>query len=247
MKKATILTSLFAFMLCFVINSCTNEDELTALTPKVSAVSHRLSAEQAQQNALKFVNNVLTTRGGANNITVSEVKAISAKKTLTHSSADSINLDTLYYVVNFDNNNGFVIASSDDREPPVFAFIEEGTYEESEDSVSGDVMFKKEVTYNAGYEGFICALQEIETKKRTEYHKNPDEDDHLFDGGITGPTFDDTPGDRYNTFKVMSPLLKTKWGQTTYLTYCPENYTGCVITAVSQICSYLKHHMTFIG
>jgi hypothetical protein len=84
--------------------------------------SHRLTAEAAIRNSLDFINNIgKVTRSTKAPLSVSEVKAIGYKNELTRSINDSINLDSLFYIVNFDNNEGFVIASSDDRETPVFA------------------------------------------------------------------------------------------------------------------------------
>lgn len=39
-----------------------------------------------------------------------------------------VNLDSLFYIINFKDNKGFAIASSDDREVPIFALVEEGNY-----------------------------------------------------------------------------------------------------------------------
>lgn len=47
-------------------------------------------------------------------------------------------------------------------------------------------------------------------------------------------------GRKPDKFEVMYPLLKTKWDQTTYNSYCSGHKTGCVVTAISQICSFLK-------
>ena len=234
MKKTILL-----FCMTIVIASCSNENLFNGVNPVKKSSVHKITPEQAQQNALEFVNKVNTTRGYANYVKVSEVKAISANKSLTRSVSDSINLDTLFYVVNFENDNGFIIASSDDRETPVFAYIEEGNYEETEDSIVGDTMYITDSTYNAGYEAYMCALQEIEVNNRVLHHKNP-EDDELYDGVVPGPITGDGITADNNVFHVMSPLLKTKWGQIKYMDYCPGNYTGCVVTAVSQICSYIE-------
>lgn len=242
MKK---LAFSFILFLCMTFFSCSNENNYCAEKPVLLKTSHRISTEQAQQNALEFVNRIFTTRGCPISVSVSEVKAISANKSLTRSVNDSINLDTLFYVVNFENENGFIIASSDDREIPIFAYIEEGNYEETEDSIAGDTLFITDSTYNAGFESFMCALQEIEINNRTKYHKNP-EDDELYDGVVPGPiTGGGITGHKSEVFDIMEPLLKTKWGQFMYNKYCPEDYTGCVVTAVSQICSYLKAPHSF--
>jgi hypothetical protein len=51
---------------------------------------------------------------------------------------------------------------------------------------------------------------------------------------------EEDPNQSTRVYKVMKPLLVTKWGQYTYASYCPNFTTGCVMTAVSQICSFLS-------
>ena len=56
-----------------------------------------------------------TSRAGQNLPNVAEVKAFSVDEGSTRAEDNSINLDSLFYVINFADNKGFVIASSDDR------------------------------------------------------------------------------------------------------------------------------------
>ena len=189
---------------------------------------------------MEFINSLNgTTRSKLDNDKIGSVKAISASNRFTRSSAnESINLDTLFYVVNFENDNGFVIASSDKREIPVFAYVEEGTYEDI-DSIP-DEQERPQMEENNGYLSFICNLQELVINNRTLSHKDPNNYDLLiYDGNIIGG--DMPPINSPETInEVQQPLLLTKWGQNTYNDYCNGCPTGCVITAVSQICSYLQ-------
>jgi hypothetical protein len=181
--------------------------------------THRITAEQAKQNALTFVGQFgVTTRTNGHALSIAEVKAISANEGFTRSMNDSVNLDTLFYVVNFDNNMGFVVAASDDRETPVFAYIEEGNYKEKD-------------MHNNGFDAFMNALIEKESDNRVEQTLIVDEES-IVGGGNSNYKPD--------KFEVMYPLLKTQWDQSTYNTYCPGPYTGCVVTAIAQICSFLK-------
>ena len=236
MKKVFIcMCSVF---LSIVIASCSNDNLFNEVTPVMKKSVHRITAEQAQQNALEFVNNFsVTTRGTTSTLKVSGVKAISGGGTITRSDGDSINTDSLFYIVNFEDNNGFVIAATDDRETPVFAYIEEGSYEE--DSLANGNLYVGTETGNAGYDAFLSSLIDMEIDNRTQYHKNPD-DDELYDGYEPGPiTGGGITADR-DKFEVMSPLLKTKWGPYSYVAYNNNEPTGCTINAVTQICSYIE-------
>jgi hypothetical protein len=227
MKKKRIYRVLSFFLLCSAVicmMSCSSYVEDTNTVSFNQPKSHRITAEQAMQNAINFVGQIQApTRSNGIPLTVAEVKAIGINEGLTRSSNENFNMDSLFYIVNFANKQGFVIAASDDRETPIFAYIEEGSYEEDD-------------TLNNGYQAFIDALidEELSNQARQERIKNNPGDDSIDKRGIGCPNY------RPNKFEVMFPLLKTKWGQRYYATYCPNQITGCVVTAVAQICSFLK-------
>lgn len=221
------------------MSSCSNYDELEAeVANNATPATHRLTAEQAQQNALDFVNKLgMTTRSNGKFLTVSEVKAIGVGNSITRSENDSLDLDSLFYVVNFNDDNGFVIASSDDRETPVFAYIEDGNYSEED-------------TLNNGYKAFMYSLieKELSIRQGKELDEENPNDSSLMSTITTRnikPIDEDDPHNApyisENKYEVMLPLLKTKWNQgKPYNTYCSNCPTGCVVTAISQICSFLK-------
>lgn len=218
MKKVFFMMSL-ALMAIFVI-SCTNDNLMEDVNDiRVESPSHRLTAEQAGQNALDFVKKFKTeTRAGRTDLKISEIKAIGNNNEVTRSNG-SVCFDSLFYVVNFADNQGFVIAAADDRDETIFAYVEEGNYEEE--------------TTNNGFDEFMDALCSLQTSRGIQ----------RFDTQEEFMVIDPNEGDanRFYLFEVMSPLLVTKWGQWTYNTYCPQNTpTGCVPTAISQICSFLN-------
>lgn len=114
--------------------SCSNDNFLEERdNPNTTIISHRITAEQAKLNALEFVNNYnKETRNSNFSLTVSEVKAFNIKSHNTRFSNDFESFDSLFYIVNFDDNKGFVIAASDNRETPIYAYIEEGNYNETD-------------------------------------------------------------------------------------------------------------------
>lgn len=221
MKKKVNLGKTALTILSCMIFSCTSYDIPENYVDDVPKnQSHRLTAEQAKQNALEFIAMYgRTTRGDDKNIEVLEVKAIGKEQDKTRSISNSVNLDSLFYIVNFDNNNGFVIAASDDREIPVFAYVEEGNYNDS--------------IVNSGYDRFVNSLIEAEIENRNNQEEIRDFAD--------SPLIPIESGENKDEFEIMYPLLCTKWNQTLYSSYCPGQYTGCVPTAISQICSFLEY------
>lgn len=220
-----MISSLLCLCAIFCMSACSlYEEEGDNIIAFEQPRNHRITVEQAKQNAINFVSQLITpTRGLTTPLTVSEVKSIGLREGITRSTNDSVNMDSLFYIVNFANKQGFVIASSDDRETPIFAFVEEGNYEEDD-------------TLNNGYEAFIDALIDDELHKRIkkEYFQEDVSNNLVGEGGGGNTNY------RSDKFEVMYPLLKTKWNQTTYAQYCPGDYTGCVVTAIAQICSFLK-------
>ncbi len=223
------------FLLPFVLlglMSCSNDAE----EAPVSSIfpSHRISVTQAKENVLDFVSHVnARTRTSFKNIKIADVHAVSLSGKATRSTGSSVSLDTLFYVVNFEDSCGFAIAASDDREQSVYALAEEGNYS-----------YNEEDTTNNGFLAFVSALIEQIVYNRSN-----------LDGAVS-PPFDPStpaiggPGDNdYYTgflslpdkFEVMPPLLVTKWHQEKpYNLYCKGYLTGCVATAISQISSFLE-------
>lgn len=98
MKRIIKSVFLVTFCLCHIIISCTKEEFGHEEQSTTNESIYRLSPEQAQKNALEFINSLNgTTRSKLDNDKIGSVKAISASNRFTRSSAnESINLDTLF-------------------------------------------------------------------------------------------------------------------------------------------------------
>lgn len=211
-----------------VIASCSNENLFNEVNPVKKSSVHKITPEQAQQNALEFVNKVNTTRSGLKIITVSNIIPIVNNIAITRSEGDSICIDTLLYAINFEDNRGFVLASADDRTEPVIAYVEQGRFDEDDYTCLTDTA-SIDSTNNSGYNNFMRNVLDIYLHDVGIYHKNIDIDIDWH--GPTALSYE---------FEQMKPLLKTKWGQISYNDYCDECPTGCAATAFAQICSYLE-------
>lgn len=218
MKTTKLISSILVgclFMAC-------SQNDLILNADNQVATNHRISIEQAKTNALNFANKVNsgTRNGSSKSLEIGNVQAISLPQSTTRSTGDSINLDTLLYIVNFADSCGFVIAGTDDREDPIYAYIEEGNYS-----------WEDADTLNSGFNAFLYALLE---SKSYDYQR----DVEIIPGDDGGGAGGGTP----NRFVVKYPLLVTKWGQDNpYNNYVPNNCpTGCVVTAIAQILSFLE-------
>ena len=228
--------TLFIILTCSIMfASCSNEDLSYTHDSASHGTNGRISIEQAKNNAMEFVNNISSkTRGSNSSLEILNIEPAVINEEITRSTDDnkSITNDTLFYVINFKNNQGYVIASAYDCLPSVVAYIENGNMKRSEvDYYIGNNNVKP--TDNPGYEAYMSTVLDIYLHDKGIYHKDPNID---LDWSGTGG------GGSYNTdeFTIIKPLLTTQWDQGSYSQYCPGPYTGCVVTAVSQICSYLK-------
>lgn len=127
---------------------------------------------------------------------------------------------TPYYVVNLDNNNGFIIVSGDDRFRPVLGYTTSGSLNDGDsmpDGLSYWLDFLSEEMSAAienGYEGAEAAPR--------------------------------AASDIYS--ESIAPLIKTKWGQTAPFNNKIPNYaTGCVATGMAQVMKYWNYPTRGIG
>ncbi|WP_036879844.1 C10 family peptidase [Xylanibacter oryzae] len=206
---------LFLILAAIGLISCNQEDQLSVNNP--SDHENKVTIEEAKANVMDFIANMNKgTRAFPSNVSIANVEAISLPRGTRASS--NVNLDTLFYVVNFKDSCGFAIASTDDREKPILALVEKGNYSYNEAD-----------TTNAGFNAFIDGMIEKEIGAKGP-RLRIDTDDESGGSSTSIP----------DKFEVMSPLLTTKWDQRSpYNKYCPGSFTGCVITAISQICSYI--------
>ena len=147
--------------------------------------------------------------------------AICIVATDTKSSTSS---DTLMYVFNYDNDEGFAIVNADARMDPFICVTESGSF--TEDGNTG----------NPAFDSYIEDVKEIIMMSRSfDYLLEPDDSLRI------DPIPYKYKVNRYEGSYVL-PLLNTKWGQRDiYGAYCPNLISGCVATAVGQIMAFHRY------
>ena len=178
-------------------------------------------SEKAKRNVLEFMLQMESeTRGLQSHRIIDSVEPYVLPSTR---SALGINGDTLFYVVNFADNNGFAIATPDDEYGGVIAFVESGSFK----------------TAICNPESGFCDLMENLVLSKVMDEKTGPETNFKDEDKM--PVVDDPSVRPQDKFEIMKPLLVTQWGQgDPYNALCPGKYTGCVATAVSQICTFLE-------
>lgn len=229
MMKLKFIYATLALLLLF---SCSVEDNLESLMQDNNEiVTYKVTQEEAQSIVQGFVDEMsfISSTRSANEMSHKEISSVYAlRKNLiqTRSGADSndfpIDLDTLMYVVNFSNDNGFVLVAADKRTEPIFAIIDEGNFNFELLSEEDNDMFLTFLDYAISTE-----LDDIEN----------------FSGNIS-QTRATSNGWTINT--KYAPILKTKWSQggennpNSYGKYCPNKTTGCTVIATAQILSHFQ-------
>lgn len=222
-RFCTALASLLLF-------SCSVENELGHSTEDDITASYTVTQEEAQiivQSLLDEISFVSSTKGTENNLReISGINVLRRNTIQTRSGTDEIpaDLDTLMYVVNFSDDNGFALVAADKRTEPVFAIIDKGNFDFGQLNEEDNDMFLTFLDYAISTE-----LEDIE---------NYGKDEPQTKAAINGWTINTT----------YAPILKTNWAQgdrrnpySSYGKYCPNFITGCAVTAAAQILSHFRN------
>lgn len=114
-----------AFFWCFALLplvSCSQDEPLETNLPETKKpVSHKLTVDEAINRSYGYILDVATPETRAVSREISSVECITSKLA-TRGGAQ----DTLLYLVNYADNAGFLLMSTDDRLYPVYAFSDTG-------------------------------------------------------------------------------------------------------------------------
>lgn len=235
LKKSIIL-----LMIGVLIASC-NKSSYETLSNAHDTLDSKnpfkVSEDEAARIAMDFVNEYdrasRTKSSGGRRI--ANIKAL-RKNILTKSDGDfnsepggddddteeladviDVEIDTLMYMVNFEDNAGFAIVAADTRTEPVLALIDEGNFDENDLDETEDIPFIGFIDYavNMEVEDIKNFEDSLSTKALSSYG--------------------------YNIIYQKAPILQTKWGQRgLYGSLCPNGTAGCGIIAAAQILSHFQ-------
>lgn len=213
------LPVLFIAAVILSISSC-NDETYTQADIKVE---QQLKKESIiAETAIKARNYFFET-DSRKSITVSGIDYI------TTYSTRSTDIDTLIYIVNFADNNGFAVLSAVDKDDPVYAVSDKGNYISGGDNPEGVEFYMQNAKALIGFE-----------RDTTNKIITPGDPSHL--------QYVELIKDTLNYVKVK-PRVQVHWGQEgIYAKYC-EHYaysynhgaTGCVPTAIGMVMSYFKY------
>ena len=220
MKKGIISMMVIALM-----TACTNQETIESV-PVLTEQSTVNNNIRSYEDALKIAQASITmldgykssTRGKLNSrkIDLDNSRNVIKYKNKTRSNL-GIN-DTLIYVFNFENEEGFVLVSASEKTEAVLAITEQGSYNPE---------VKSEI---AGFELFIDLAKEYVA------YTSKDENCKTCTRGLQVDTF------VHNYTITVEPYVTVKWGQSTPEgEFCPNYIAGCSNTAMAQIMSYYQY------
>ena len=217
---------IFGIICSFIIGGCDSIEETTF--PNQSEVKKStFSSDEAKCIAVGFVKNfyggtrAATTGQVVNSVYTWLSRDIYSNHLSTRGTTNNLP-DTLLYIVNFGNDDGFVLVSADRNRPGVIAFVEKGSLTPNQE------------IQNPGFKIFLEGYREYLSRESPL----PDTIPSIVDGIWM---FDE----------YYAPLLSTTWGQhSPYNNYCFTNngqqaVAGCMAIAASQIVAYHNYPSSY--
>ena len=153
----------------------------------------------------------------------SGVKAF--RQVSTRSDSPTSDNDTLLYVFNFDDNQGFAVVSASRHTEGLIAVVEEGSYDPAVP------------TGNPGFDTYMNMTKAyVAYKDETEAENKP----ASTRGMSSNPMYQHVYDTIY--YQNIAPKITVKWGQTwTMGQFCPNGICGCTNTAAAQVMSYYQY------
>ena len=209
------------------LGSCSSDiDEPSYINSNDDIRSHRVSIEDALKRAEMYLSDLddnYSVRSSKKRL-ISEIKCLTGSS-LTRSSG----VDTLLYLINYANQDGFVLLSADNRTIPIYAISNTGALN-LEDTV-----------FNKGLQLFYNnAISDVKAMSLGTTPIDPGWSlvDNLYRNKIVRPKL--TKYQR--SINQLSPYNKysfNQWGDLCYV--------GCTPLAIEMVMSYFKHPVNYDG
>ena len=230
--------------LCLFIFSCKKGEEARPI-PTEEELSTFVSMDQAEAEVLKLLSIIdADTRGTAECRRIVEKYSLGGEATRTETDEDP-----LVYVFNFNDGQGYAIASGDKRMPPVLCITDDGNLSDTSSFNEGVIAMLS--TIDADYR-MAVGLPARDADGNTAVTRRPDPVSMDDDGGGSG----ESTYTVYTSWTDGTPIgtrTQTFWAQQApFNKYCKTNdgkeaLVGCVAVAVGQMMYYWKKNATYNG
>ena len=221
--------------LVLFIFACTSNDSIENVLTDSQDFAHysnrRSYAEAVEiaRNSIKILQNETTATRGSQTIRSlnlkNGLKAICRPQ--TRSTENYSVMDTLLYVFNFEDEQGFAVVSAIRQTEGLIAVIERGSYDPAV------------LTGNPAFETFMNMAKAYVIRGDEEPSEIVNSVATRTDPLMCRPIYDTV------VHIVVEPKVSVRWGQGGRMgQYCPNQIAGCSNTATAQIMSYYQYPAT---
>lgn len=208
--------------IAIILSSCNSIDEPIGNFPHENKTDiYKVTVAEAEETVVDFLLQMdlcdeNLSRSVSTKREIADVQAIRNTSVVSRS-IDMAGIDTLMYIVNFKDEQGFAIVGADKRTESIIAFVETGTF--SLDSLQEST--------DEGLLSFIDDAIQMELNDIKDYGYTPSSRSLVTNG--------------YTISSYYKPILHTRWTQDgIYGKYCPNKIAGCAIIATAQILSHFQ-------
>lgn len=222
MKKLSFVLFTTAIIMMAACSSQEFNDESPSSPPSSSICNKIRSYEDAlkiAQGSLSMLDDQKTSTRGESK--TRKIDITNSKKVVKLDAKTRSNLgvnDTLIYVFNFENDEGFVLVSASENTEAILAITEQGNYNpEVRSEIEGFELFMKQA------KNYVANASKQNTNK-------------IHTRGLQIDTM-------VHDYTVnVEPYITVKWGQIhPEGEFCPNRISGCANTAMAQVMSYYQY------
>ena len=228
---------IFITVLSFLY-ACVNEDNNPSPDnePDFKAQSYTIPLQDALDDLEEILNAInedgTATRTIREKRTIKDIDVV-CSNSYSHSTRSS-QIDSLLYIVNFDNDKGYALLEADKRAEGVIALVDAGYL------TADEFLSPPDIDATNGTGALYSLINEYVSRSISIYDEN-----------LVSKASDRWYGFWVYNSGLIAPLLKTQWHQKApYNYYCPEIngkkcVAGCVAIALAQIYAYNKQSCNF--
>lgn len=204
-----------AITMALATGACSDNTFIPVEDEETVSISNAQSIQRSEDEAMAYAAQFLNIFPHKESRSLPDIKIHALTNKISRSSATA---DTLLYVAQYGENQGYAIISGSRELSPVLAYVEEGNF------------FDIENANNGGFQMYVQAASDyVESSMRRS---------SMIDRPIIKPAFNDWTI-HYND--TIAPKLKVAWAQRYPEGYlCPNGMSGCAQTALAQILSYYE-------
>ena len=233
MKRKFTIFAVVAMILVAIAACSKDELGVEVIVPQQEQMdSYRVSVDEALRSAETILRaGDRDTRSAARRVKSTELYVA---KPATRSNE---NTEVSFYLINYEDNAGYALVSTDERTTPVYMYAEDGNITtEAFEEVPPLAIFMEEAIEN--YEAEVASYG---ADGPIDIGFPPGVDGRM--GILDGVTYYvnvDT------TYLTKGPLTTTRWHQfNPYNTYCRNGLVGCLPLAMGQIMAYHQHPSSY--